>query len=227
MIEVISGQVGSGKTTYLAKVAERLLLRNQRLMKDTGNLRLLRSNVPFSPLIVEKYAGMIEPFADLYSMPRWKDCDIVIDELSIFFDSHEWERTTRDVKAWLRLHRHYHVDIYGATQDFLTVDKSFRRLVKTLRHVERIFSYGEPKLEGKKKKYPFLMSRIAQVDPSMWEVEKEYYKYIPLTSSIEIFTKKDFSIFDTHADHPEVPLPPLRKEVRVCPEDGFSRTKYI
>jgi len=211
----------------LASQALYLLRRNRALERSTGVVRPVRSNLPFSPLIVEEFGHLIAPFTDLYSMPKWRDSDVVIDELSVYFDSHEWERTTQEVKRFLRLHRHYRVNIWGVAQDFLTVDKSFRRLVKRLYHINRIIGTQEPSPYKKPQKYPFTWSYVRGVDEKTWDEEKENYRYIMGTSSMELFTKKDFQIFDTHADLADLPLPPLKREIRVCPEDGFTRKRYI
>jgi len=231
MITVYSGLPGSGKTAMLARKASELLKVNARIKADTGHVRPLYSNLPFTPLIVETYGDLIRNFSDIYTMPAWKDCDVCIDELSIYFDSHEWERLSKEIKRYLRLHRHYKVNIWAVAQDFLTVDKSFRRLVKHLYHVDNIFSYGAPTTYNPPKKHPIALSLCREVDPTMWEMEKEFYKFIPFSSSFEIFRKKDFAIFDTFADLDEQPLPPLRREVRHWYDEngqiGYTRKKYI
>jgi len=232
MITVYTGLPGSGKTVQIARQAEKLARKNLELLKSTGVARYVRSNLPFSPIFVKKYGEILRPFSDIYDMPKWKECDVVIDELADYFDSHEWERTPREIKAYLRLHRHYKVNIYAVAQDFLTVDKSFRRLCAHLYHIDRIFSYGEPSVyKSKNKKHPFVFSVIREVDPNMWELEKEYYTYIPATSSYELFTKRDFIIYDTFADLPPQPLPPLKLEVRHWYDDqgniGYTRKRYI
>lgn len=227
MITVYTGLPGSGKTVMLARKALALLEQARTLERKHNVIRKVKTNVALSPLIVKEYGKYLEHFTDLYTMHQWKDCDIVIDELAVYFDSHEWERTTQDTKAFLRLHRHYKVNIWGVAQDFLTVDKSFRRLTAHLYHIDRIFAFREPTLSNPEPKHPFLLSVIREVMPTLWEVEKEYYQYIPATTTYEFFTKKDFSIFDTHADLPPVPLPPLKREIRVCPDDGYVRKRYI
>jgi len=227
MIVVYTGLPGSGKTVMLARKCQALLERNNRLCETTGVVRKVRTNVSLTPLIVEKFGHLVEPFTDIYTMSQWRDCDVVIDELAVYFDSHEWERLPRAIKGFLRLHRHYRVDIWAVAQDFLTIDKSFRRLTAHLYHVDKIFSRGEPSPFLPPKKYPFAFSVVREVDPKNWELEKEFYSYIPYTTDYELFTAADFGIFDTHSELPEQPLPPLKKEVRLCPDDGYKRVRYI
>lgn len=224
MIEVYTGLPGSCKTTYLASVALDCLKRNQRLHTRTGVARYVYSNVRFSPLIEKEYSHLLRYYHDVYQLDSFRDCDIIIDELSIYFDAHEWERIPKRIKRYLRLHRHYDVNIYAVAQDFLTIDKTFRRLVKYLYLVERLIGTREPSPFKPKIKRPFVFSAIRLVEPSMYEVEKEHYKF---SSSIyKFFTRKHFAIFDTREELPEQELPPLIKEVRVCPDDNFRRVRY-
>lgn len=227
MITVYTGLPGSGKTVQLVQKCVDTLQRNATLYKKYNVIRKVYTNLPLSPFIVKKASFLLEQFKDIYSMPQWKDCDIFIDELAVYFDSHDWERLPQEIKAYLRLHRHYKVQITAVAQDFLTVDKSFRRLVNHLYHINRIMGFGEPTLDKPNPKRPWLFSWYAEVKQEHYEIEKEHYQYIPMTRSYELYRKKNFCLYDTHADLPEQPLPPLRKIVRTCPEDGYKRVRYI
>jgi len=219
-----TGLPGSGKTTAIAKTALQCLKRDEKIYKKTGKIRKLYTNIKFSREIETLYAEYIEYFNDIYKMPEWKQCDIFIDELSTYFDAHEWEALPKQIKRYLKLHRHYNVMIYGVAQDFLTIDKSFRRLTAELINVQRLIGSKEPSPYDPPAKYPFLISLNRTVDIKFWEFEKEMYQYI--SSEYEIYTKSDFSIFDTTQELPDQPPPPLKKEIRICPEDGFRRVRY-
>jgi len=231
MIQVYTGLPGSGKTTMLVRKTVQLMEKNLQHYKRTKELRKVYNNLPLTPLIEKRFGPINAKFTDIYQMPTWRNCDIAIDELAVYFDSQEWEKTSMEVKGFLRLHRHYKINIWGVAQDFLTVDKSFRRLCAHLYHIDRIVGFGEPKFANKGSKHPFVLSKLREVDPLTWEVEKEYYKFIPLSSSYELFTKKDFQNYDTHAELPEQSLPPLKREQRHWYKEdgtiGFTRTKYF
>lgn len=226
MITVYTGHPGSCKTTYLASVASNLLAKNQALYNAIGVIRPVYSNIKFSPLFEEKYSAILRYYEDIYKLHTFTDCDIIIDELSIYFDAQEWERLPKRVKRYLRLHRHYGVDIYAVAQDFLTIDKTFRRLVKELYLVDRILGTAEPSPYKPPMKRPFVFSAIRSVETNKWELEKEHYTFQTPTT-YRLFTKKDFAIFNTREELPEQALPPLIKQTRVCLEDGHTVTKYI
>jgi len=138
----------------------------------------------------------------------------------------------RAIKKYLRLHRHYRVNIWGAAQDFTTVDISVRRLTNKLFLMHRIVGSPEPPpetplLAGKNKRpyrFKYLLTLEREVDRALWGVEKEHYEFIGTVP--RFYWGKDFDLFDTLEDVPEKEPPPLRREVRTCPEDGFVRKRY-
>jgi len=230
MIRIYTGLPGSGKTTKLASIALMKLKESRKIEQNTGFHRSLRTNIKFSPEIELQYADLIEYFVDIYDMPTWKDCDIIIDEISTYFDSQEWEHLPRQIKRYLKLHRHYRVNIYGIAQDFLTVDKNFRRLTSQLFLMLRVFGTAEPMPFEKQKKYPFVFSIQYEVDKKFWELEKEMYQYIG--SEWHLFTPGTFKIFDTSQEIPEQVPPPLRRIQRhwtnpITGKIEYTQTRYI
>lgn len=223
-IRMYSGLPGSGKTTKLAQIALEKLEQYPKLEKQ-GELRTLRSNIKFSDEIENKYLKYIEYFEDIYDMPNWHDSDIFIDEAAVYFDSRSWEMMPKGIRRFLFTHRHLGCELYMIAQDFTTIDNSFRRLTANLYYVHKILSTREPSYHGKPIKRPFNLARIGTVKKAYWHMEKEHYQYEQ--QQLTLFTRKHFAIFDTRQSLPEQDLPPLIKQVRVCPEDGYTRTKYI
>ena len=146
MIEVYTGEPGACKTTALARKAKQCLIENERVHQNTGYMKKVYSNIRFSPELHSRYPQYIQYFDDLEDIDSLRNCDIFIDEVSLYFDAHNWEALPRRVKKFLRLLRHYGVNIYGASQDFKTVDPSFRRLVAKghLYYFDRIVGTDEP-----------------------------------------------------------------------------------
>jgi len=225
MILVYTGLPGSGKTTKMAQLALSKLQNAEKLYKKHNYLRKVYTNIKFSQQIEDKYSQFIHYFDDIHTMPDWRDCDIFIDELAIYFDSREWERLPRKIKKFLRLHRHYNVNIYGIAQDFLTIDNALRRLTSELFYMHRFVGTREPSPSRPPQKYPFIMGFQCGVEKQLWELEKEHYKYYSRT--FYWHTKKEFNIFDTTQELPDQNLPPLIKQVRICLEDGYKQTRYI
>jgi len=234
MIEVYSGNPGSGKTSYLARKALERLRENRDIFIATGYKKTVRSNILFSEAINSEFGDFIQYFQDLEDIDSLRDVDLFIDEISLYFDSHNWEALPRRTKKFLRLHRHYGVNIYGAAQDFKSVDPSFRRLVDkgNLYLFDRITASGEPSPSKPDPLLPYLFTIRRQVKATSFDDEKIEYRYIGIGKWC-FFTKKDFSIFNTHQEFDlgavteSTPgYPNLKKIVQVCPEDGFAKVSY-
>jgi len=106
MIYVYTGLPGSGKTTKLAQLALRKLKEAQRLERKYSYVRKVYTNIKFSKEIELKYERYIEYFEEIHSMHTWRDCDIFIDELAVYFDSREWESLPRSIKKFCSMTTH-------------------------------------------------------------------------------------------------------------------------
>jgi hypothetical protein len=233
MIEMYTGLPGHGKTTKIAQIAYdklRFFESNQLY-----NHRIF-SNIKFSEHIEQRFgvfgqiegkngAQFINYFEDIYSMPSWTDSEIFIDEAAVYFDSRLWESLPKEIRRFLFTHRHLGTNLHMIAQDFTTIDNSFRRLTENLYFVRKLLSSREPSPLLPPLKYPYNFCTINTVPRSHWHLEKDHYIFESTT--MQLFTRKHFAIFDTRQSLPEQPLPPLRKEVRICPEDGYQKIRYI
>ena len=229
-ITLFTGYPGHGKTTALAVKAKECLNSSLSLYKKHNVIRPLYTNIVFSPKIEEEYARFIKYFDDIREMPTWKDCDIFIDEMSLYFDSQQWEKLPLSIKRYLRLHRHYDVNIYAAVQDFNTVDITVRRLTTRLYHSVKILSTREPSPFLPPIRFPFSLNRLGLVTKSHWELEKEHYEYD--SWEFRLYTKSAFSIFDTRQEIPDQPLPVIFKHWREIEyvggdKSGLRTGRYI
>jgi hypothetical protein len=213
-ITLYTGAPGHGKTTALARKTNDLLRISAKEYKKYATIRKLYSNIKFSPDFYQKYSQYIIYYNDINNIIYWKDCDIIIDEMSLYFDSQNWERFNPLVKRYLRLHRHYGVNIYAAVQDFMTIDVTVRRLTTRLYNMRKLFGTSEPNPHIKQR-FPFILSVMGEVKPTHYEIERNFYEYD--SNSYEFFTSKDFSIFDTREDLPASPTAPkiYRKQATI------------
>jgi hypothetical protein len=228
-IYIYTGLPGAGKTTEVAQVALSKLktFEREKKQREKFNTALPRlfSNIRFSKHIEEKYSEYINYFTDINDLPKWTDSEIFIDEAAVYFDSRFFESLPVEIRRFLFTHRHLGTNLHLIAQDFKTVDNSFRRLTDTVYYVDKLLSSREPSPVRKPQKFPYNLASVRTVKKSHWELEKEHYVYT--TSKLRLFTRKHFDIFDTRQELPRQPLPPLRKEVRICPEDNYTRTRYI
>jgi hypothetical protein len=233
MISMYTGLPGHGKTTKLAQIAYDKLLFFEK--QKLPNFRVF-SNIKFSKHIESRFGvknsvegkngqQLIHYFEDIYDMPNWHDSEIFIDEAAVYFDSRLWESLPKEIRRFLFTHRHLGTNLHMIAQDFTTIDNSFRRLTENLYFVRKLLSSREPSPLLPPQKYPFNFCTVHSVPRSHWHLEKDHYIFD--TTSPHLFTKKHFAIFDTRQSLPEQPLPPLRKEVRICPEDGYQKVRYI
>jgi hypothetical protein len=230
MIIGYSGMPGSGKTTRLARTARACLIEARKHQEKYGVARKVLLNIRLTPLIEAEFAGLFEYYDDLESIHQVKDSYLLIDEASIYFNSREWELIPMSTRRFLVMHRHSNVDIWFTTQDFLTVDNSFRRLTDKLYYFRKIISTPEPSKYLKPKKRPFSFVHCKLVPKEHYDIEKTNYGSDG--NSFYWFNMKDFNMFDTHQDFSvlEQTTPgykDLKRVVRVCQQDGKKQIKYI
>jgi len=214
MIVVFCGLPGAGKSASLARKALQLLEANRKLFRKQKVKRYLYSNMKFTQHIHDKYPGQIKHWDDPQQLINMRDCDIIIDELSLYFDAQAWADTPPSVKRFMRLHRHYGVNIWAVCQDFETIDISVRRLTQHLYCVDKIFGTREPSPERPNIRFPFVFSIVREVKRTSYADPKEEYKYETL--SFFPFGKKLMNTFDTTEDIVSDFIIPLRHVVKKC-----------
>lgn len=129
MITCYFGLPGCGKSTMLAKIAAKELLRIEK-----GKSKYWRV---FSNYYIE---GCYEfQFSDIgrYDM---SGSLILIDEISLDADNRDFKNFSYDLKQAFILHRHYDVDVIYATQQYDGVDRKIRELTANLFYLKKIGS---------------------------------------------------------------------------------------
>jgi len=225
MIHVWTGLPGSGKTTKLASVALKILKRNLRYFKKTGTRRLVYSNIRFNEKVEQKYSDFIFYFTEITQLVEAREVDVIWQEMSIYCDSQEWEKATTDFKWWLRLHRHYGVDIYGDTQDFSTIDISVRRITNHVYRCFKIIGSRDKSATRPTIKFIWGLTLILSVDPASFGTEKEEYKYSG-GFSLLFFDRFLCSIFNSYEHLAYDKYPPYKHIQRKCPDCGHSHTVH-
>lgn len=67
-----------------------------------------------------------------------RNCVVVFDEVGQVFDPRDWTEEGSEVRRWFQLHRHFHIDIYGNTQDVSLVAKSIGIVADEWQYIEKI-----------------------------------------------------------------------------------------
>lgn len=216
MKTVYVGQEGSGKTLLLGRETERLILRNSKLAKQTGQVRPIISNISYSPGLIKFAASKgvpIREWRDIAELETFEECDLFIDEIGTYFDSRTFSDLPLSTRLWLAQGQKRGVHIYGGCQDWGQVDVSFRRLVSSLFEVKRLFGSRRPSRTIPGSKYPFAFALKWKVNPV---ADVENLKTIGILPTLIFMTKWDTDRFDTNARVPLSKHPPLVHIERLC-----------
>lgn len=225
MIEIYVGLPGAGKSLKTASTAMKLLKRNVRYYEKTKKRRYLYSNIRFAPHVEKVYKKYIKYWTDPYQLINARDCDVIWDEIATHLDSTQWKDVSLELKRWLQQHRKYGVEIYGNTQDFPMIDISMRRLTSKVVYLRKMFGSRDKSATKPDPKNIWGIVSLRTVDPDSYTKDKTEYKYT--SWNFMTINKKNVAVFDTRQEIKMSKYPPLRKIVRQCPEDGYTRTTYV
>ncbi len=223
------GKEGSGKTLLMGRETERLVYKNIARFKKTGVMRDIVSNIEYSEDFIEwaEQKGVkIKRWQHIQELEKMTEVDLFMDEVGAYFDSRNFADLPLSTRLWLAQAQKLGVHIYGGAQDWAQIDVSFRRLVNRLYEVKKIVGSQRPSKTLPGSKYPWAFALQYQLDPTPQADTAEARKltFIP---SLLYFSKKDTERFDTNARVALSDPPPLRKIVRVCPEDGHKKVRYV
>lgn len=228
---IFDGQEGSGKTLRMARFAVRTRNRNIRYLKKTGIARPLYSNFKFSHAFEQVCFSKgikIVYWSNLDELVGLTGCDIFIDEIGTYFDSRLWVDLSLDVRRWLAQCDKNGVFIYGTAQDFAQVDKSFRRLVKRLYRVSKIFGSPRPHPSFPPVTMPWGLFNATPIkskgyDEDEVNLKRDFWSYL---FGFFFLQKADYSVFDTNATVTESKPMPLKHVERFCSDpDCIHHTK--
>lgn len=115
------GLPGCGKSTFMAKIAQKAI-KSGRYDKIFCNF-YCDGTYKLNPDDLGRY--------------DFSNCLILIDEITLFFDSRDFKKFTREQKEFFLMHRHYGVDIIYFTQQYDGVDKKIRDITQELYYLKR------------------------------------------------------------------------------------------
>jgi len=225
MINLVFGRPGECKSLDQAKTVIFLLNRAVKIKNKYDLNREVWCNFHLSKEINENYKGFIFYFDDLFELTKKKDIDIIIDEVSVYLPCDRWKETHFEVRRMLAQHRKRGLEIYANTQDYKMIDINFRRMVKYVFVVKKVFGSRDPSSTMPPIKYIWGFYIKREVDVSSLEDGKEIN--VGLIPSFKFITRNFTEIYDTREDI-KPGLPPKFKHIeRECAECDFSKVSHI
>jgi len=226
---IFAGLESSGKSLQLAMQAEKIVLRNARWREQSGIVRPIYSNMIFSESFKAGAAELGIPLLEwenLDDLVKIANADVFIDEVGNYFDSRLWATLSLDARRWLTQGAKTGVHIYGSAQDFSQIDKSFRLLVTECHHVTKMIGSPRPMKTRPAVKRIWGICMMRSVNPRTFKGDDVTMETIGWPSFFTI-NREDCAIFDTSQRIVRSAPAPLKKIVRVCPEDGYRRVTYV
>jgi hypothetical protein len=187
----------------------------------------LYTNLKLAPWVLELFEGFIEEWVDTDELVRLRDVDVVWDELASAMDAHQWASMSLELKRWLQQHRKYGIEIYGTSQDFAQVDKSFRRLVSDLLHVTKLIGSRDKSATMPDVKYIWGLCTVRTLDPQRYDEAKSKFENNSLIPTFMWITRKDIETYDTTAEVKVGRYPPLRHIERTCEQVACTHVKTM
>lgn len=132
MVQGVFGLPGSGKSTYLAKLAKKNFKKYDRV---------------YSNFYIK---GCYQLDFDDLGIHDYSDCLILIDEISLFCDCRNWKNFSKEMVYFFTNHRHYGVDIIYCSQSYADCDKKIRNLTDSLYYIKSaLFGFSTVRLINK------------------------------------------------------------------------------
>lgn len=229
---IFSGLESSGKSLLLAMTAGALIYRNAQWFKKTGKMRPLVSCMTFSESFVELARELNVPiiyWIDVDDLIKYRDCDVIIDEVGNYFDSRFWQDLSIDVRKWLSQAAKMGVEIYGGAQDFAQVDIAFRRLTNKLYHVTKVIGSQRPTPTRPPVNTIWGLCMVRALDPRAYKEDKKKFESEFFLPSFFFIQRKYCEIFDTTQFMARGASSKLRHEEKTCmnPDCTFHKVVHI
>lgn len=223
--EIIEGKPGQGKSLYTARLAQRLIKRNMKIASKYGIFRVVTSNIKFAPWFEEWAGPFLEYWTSTADIVALRNVDLLWDEIATELDSRNFANLSEELKRFLSQYRKRGVDIYSNTQDFSMIDARARLMVTRVATLKKLIGSRDPSATKPQIKNIWGVVLVRDLENIL--ADDPQNKRYSFMFNLFFIDKKDIEIYDTTQDIPLSPPLPLRKETRICPEDGFRRVRYF
>jgi len=229
--EIVEGAPGQGKSLYTARLVRKLIKRNKKWYEKSGIIRMLYSNIHFSPSFLDENKEFIAYWNSPLQLTQILDADVIWDEIATELDSRNFTSLPDELKIFLSQYRKRGVDIYANTQDFSMVDARARLMVTHVATLNKLIGSSDPSPTKPPIKRIWGLIAVREVENfKETNPQKKEYGWLP---SFFFIDREDVELYDTRQAIVAGKLPDkkLRKYREVFPGDeetkSFERVKYI
>lgn len=191
---------GVGKTTLAAKI-----VKDNLNLTDDGQERIQKkvySNVPI-------VGANIYDLKDLGKF-QIENCILIIDEAGSKVGNRNWHTNLNDDQIeFLKLHRHYNVDIYLFSQSYGDVDNKFRELTTELYMLKKSFIPFRINAKAIDKKMDLINGQIV-----------EFFEWNKV-NSFHFFNVDKWGYFNSYQTKQQLPLMYNKKYTKIQTVDSF------
>lgn len=158
--------------------------------------------------------GIIKYWQNPEELVKFRQSDIIWDEIARHLDATQWANMSLELKAWFQEHRKLGNDIIANTQDFDMVDKSVRRLCHVLYYNTKLIGSRDISANKPPVKRPWGIIIRKSIDPKAWDPEK--IGSLGHISGAFFIRKENVFGFDTTQRIRAGTYPPLHHIARKC-----------
>jgi len=227
-IAIFTGLPGSGKSYKLGKTCVNLLYGNKKRHEKGMPQRILWTNLQLAKDVEQEFSGYFQYWTELRQLTPLRDVDVIIDEVSTYFDARLWETLSLEMRRWLAQHRKFGVEIYGTSQDFAQVDKAFRRLTSDLLYLTKILGSRDISATKPPPRWIWGLSLVRHLDPTVYDELKSKFAAGGLPNFM-LISRAGTEVFDTRAEVKLSGALPLKHVDRACelPDCSFRKTVHV
>lgn len=226
---VFTGSEGAGKSYEMAKTAWSVLHRNAKLIKKGYPPRSIVTNMQFSKsyhLLAEKFKVPIVQYHTLSQLIENEECDVFMDEISKYFDSHRWQDLSVEALTWITQGGKRGIKMYASCQDFSQVAKSFRVITSRVFLVSKIMGSKRPSKTMGSPWFVWGFIAVWRVNPKSFKGDDVTMETIGFLPQIFRIKRKYTSIFNTSQKIIRPEAMPLEHISRYCEICGKVEVKH-
>lgn len=220
-ITLFTGRAGTGKSLRMADEILHILKRNQKWYKRTSILRRVYSNLRLNSELEYKYQDFIRYWDDPEELVQLRDCDIFWDEMATHVDANQYKEMPLELKRWIQQHRKLGIEIWGTTQDFAQIDKSFRRLTDKIFYQVKLLGSRDISPTKPPPKFVWGLIIVRTINPTDYNEDDKGSQANGFSPFF--ITRTRTAVFDTTQEIKPGNYPSLRHAVRRCDTCGYEK----